>query len=476
MKQMKTTVFLVLVLLLSALPALAGQPKYVFYFIGDGLGASQRQFSEFFLQEKTGNPSQALLMNTFETAGINSTYAADTLITDSAAAGTALASGIKTNKGVIGKNAAGQDVKTLMEAAEEHGRATGIITTTRLTHATPAAFCAHNISRNNENEIAVDMAASGVDFIAGGGIRHFIPRAAEITDTDATGRSIKSKRKDDLNLVQALEEKGYDTFIGMQGARAFNRTDFAGKEKVFAAFTYTHLPYEIERVSQYPDVPSLAAMTRAAVDSLSRDPDGFFLMIEGGRIDHAGHANDPTGVIHDTLAFDDAVREAYEFYLQHRDDTLIVVVGDHETGGMGLGMDAMGYKLDLAKLLHTKVSVEDTLAYGDGQYKGDRQAYLTFLADRFGLDNLSQDETARLEKAMADADAGKTAGYYKVNPAALTAAHLLSERANINWTTTIHTATMIPMSATGVGAHRFSGWKDNTQIALTMAGLLGFNL
>ena len=127
-------------------------------------------------------------------------------------------------------------------------------------------------------------------------------------------------------------------------------------------------------------------------------------------------------------------------------------------------------------MLHTNLTVEDNLAYGDGQYKGDRQAYLTFLADRFGLDNLSQDETARLEKAMADADAGKTAGYYKVNPAALTAAHLLSERANINWTTTIHTATMIPMSATGVGAHRFSGWKDNTQIALTMAGLLGFSL
>lgn len=310
MKHLKNIVFIVLALLVLSQPASAGQPKYVFYFIGDGLGASQRQFSEFFLREKTGNPSATLLMNSFEIAGINSTYAADTLITDSAAAGTALASGIKTNKGVIGKNAAGQNVKTLMEAAEEHGWATGIITTTRLTHATPASFCAHNISRNNENEIAVDMAASGVDFIAGGGIRHFIPQAAEITDTDATGRPIKSKRKDDQDLVQVFEKNGYDIFIGMQGARAFNRTDFSEKEKVFAAFTYTHLPYEIERVSLYPEVPSLAAMTRAAVDSLSRNPDGFFLMIEGGRIDHAAHANDPTGVIHDTIAFDDAVREA----------------------------------------------------------------------------------------------------------------------------------------------------------------------
>ncbi len=121
-------------------------------------------------------------------------------------------------------------------------------------------------------------------------------------------------------------------------------------------------------------------------------------MIEGGRIDHAAHANDPTGVIHDTIAFDDAVREAYAFFQQHREDTLIVVVGDHETGGMGLGMDAMGYKLNMAALLNTQVSVEDTLAYGDGQYKGDRQAHLAFLADRFGLENLTEAETARLEK------------------------------------------------------------------------------
>lgn len=476
MKLTKKITGLILAVLFIAMPALAAQPKYVFYFIGDGLGASQRQFSEFFLQEKESDNTRHLLMNTLPVAGINTTYCADTLITDSAAAGTALASGVKTNKGVIGKDAAGQDVRTLTEAARDKGMKTGLITTTRLTHATPAAFAAHNISRNNENEIAEDFVKSGVDFLAGGGIRHFIPQAMKMKTKDAVGKTIKSKRKDDKNLIKEFEGKGYATYIGMEGAKAFNTDDFSKRDKVFAAFTYTHTPYEIERMDTYTAMPSLAAMTRAGIDVLSQGSNGFFLMVEGGRIDHAAHANDPTGVIYDTLAFDDAVKAAFEFYETHKEDTLILVVGDHETGGMGLGMDSMGYKLDMGALMATRVSVEDTLAYGSGQYTGDREGYKSYLAKAFGLVNLSQTETARLEKAMASADSGETMGYYKVNPAALTAARLLSQRANINWTTTIHTATMIPMSATGTGAQLFGGYKDNTVIAQTMADLLDLNL
>ncbi|HCY84396.1 MAG TPA: alkaline phosphatase [Desulfobacteraceae bacterium] len=476
-RQINRLLGIALLVLMFTAPALAAvQPKYVFYFIGDGLGASQRQFSEFFLREKTKDNTKELLINTFDVAGINTTYCANTLITDSAAAGTALASGVKTNKGVVGKDAAGNNVKTLTEAARDKGMKTGLITTTRLTHATPAAFASHNVSRNNENEIAQDFVKSNVDFFAGGGIRHFIPQKMKVEKGDAIGKTIKSKRKDDKNLVKEFQKKGYTTYIGMKGAKAFKNEDFKKKNKVFAAFTYTHIPYEVERRNKYPEVPSLAAMTKAGIDVLSKGKKGFFMMIEGGRIDHAAHANDPTGVIYDTLAFDNAVQVAFDFYKTHKNETLIVVVGDHETGGMGLGMDSMGYKLDMKSLLTTKVSVEDTLAYGAGQYKGDRAAYTNYLAKEFGLVNLTETEAARLEKAMAAADAGKTMGYYKVNPAALTAARLLSERANINWTTTIHTATMIPMSATGVGAAKFGGYKDNTEIARMMATMIGVTL
>ncbi|WP_035240654.1 alkaline phosphatase [Desulfobacter vibrioformis] len=475
-KQIKSILAVSLVLLFMAAPAIAGQPKYVFYFIGDGLGAAQRQFSEFFLQDQLKNPNSQLVMDTFEVAGINTTYCADTLITDSAAAATALASGVKTNKGVIGKDVNGNNVKTLVEEARDHGMKTGLITTTRLTHATPAAFASHNISRNNENEIADDFLNSGVDFFAGGGIRHFIPASMKIENADALGKTIKSKRKDEKDLVKGFEGKGYSTFIGMKGAKAFKSTDFSKQDKVFAAFTYTHMPYEVERMNQYKNVPSIADMTRAGIDVLAQGDKGFFLMIEGGRIDHAAHANDPSGVIWDTIAFDDAIKTAYEFFQNHKDQTLIVVVGDHETGGMGLGMDSMGYKLNMAALNDVHVSVEDTLNDGAGQYKGDKAAYLSYLSKNFGLSNLSDAEAASLNKAMVSADAGETLGYYKLNPAALTAAHILSTRANINWTTTIHTATMIPMSATGAYAGRFGGYKDNTQIAKAMAQTLGFTL
>lgn len=456
--------------------AFAAQPKYVFYMIGDGLGAAQRQFSEFYLRERDHDPNEKLLMDTFEVSGLNSTYAANTLITDSAAAATALAAGHKTNKGYIGKDPEGKNLRTLVEEAEAHGMETGLITTTRLTHATPAAFAAHNISRDDENGIAEDYLKSGVDFFAGGGIRHFIPKDMKIENGDAIGDTIKSKRKDDRNLVQEFEKKGYETFIGMEGAKKFKSTDFSKDDKVLALFTYTHMPYEIERQNQYQAVPSLAEMTQAGIDVLSKNEDGFFLMVEGGRIDHAAHANDPTGVIYDTIAFDHAVGKAYEFYKKHPEETLIVVIGDHETGGMGLGMDSMGYKLDLSKLLHTRISVEDSLANGALEYNGDRRAYLDTLKNEFGLDNLSEKEQALLDKAMTDADAGKKVGYYKLNPAALAAAHLLSARSNINWTTTIHTATMIPMSATGVDSQQFSGYKDNTEIAAAMAKVLGFNI
>ena len=296
----KQALAIVILALFLAAPALAGQPKYVFYFIGDGLGASQRQFSQFFLQEASGHKADKLLMNTFEVAGMNTTYCADTLITDSAAAGTALASGVKTNKGVIGKDVNGKDVRTLVEAARDSGMKTGLITTTRLTHATPAAFASHNISRNNENEIAEDFLNSGVDFMAGGGARHFIPKSMKIENKDAVGKTIKSKRKDEKNLIKDFQAKGYKTYLGMAGAKDFNATDFSKVGKAFAAFTYTHTPYEIERRSQYRQMPSLAAMTRAGIDVLTQGDKGFFLMVEGGRIDHACHANDATGAIWDT--------------------------------------------------------------------------------------------------------------------------------------------------------------------------------
>jgi len=476
MRKFRKVVGFMLILILIASSAHAGRPKYVFYFIGDGMGFSQRQLAELFLKEKEKDPTRKLVMNSLDVTGVITTHSANSLITDSAAAGTALASGVKTNNGVIGKDPAGNNVATLIDAAEAKGMATGIITTTRLTHATPAAFVSHNISRHNEAEIALDFLASEVEFLAGGGIRYFIPSNSRPRFKDVRGNDLYSKRKDNFNLVGKFMEKGYQAYIGMQGATEFTDADFTKMEKVLAIFDNSHLPYEIERRHKFKSVPSLARIVESGIEVLQQDPDGFFMVIEGGRIDHAAHSNDPVSVIYDTLALDEAVREAHEFYQRHKDQALMVVVADHETGGLGLGRDTHGYKLNLSALLNTKVSVDDTLN-GSNKYRGNRQQYLQFLAIEFGLSELSNKEHVKLEQSMADADGGMKIGYGGyMNPVALTAAHILSERANIGWTTTNHTGTAVPLTATGVGAQKISGWTDNTQTALILAEILGFEL
>ncbi|MFZ7104959.1 MAG: alkaline phosphatase [Peptococcaceae bacterium] len=445
--------------------AAGNAPKYVFYFIGDGLGATQRTVAEYYMQEKNNDPTGKLIMNTFPTFGINTTYSADTLVTDSAAAGTALAAGYKTNNGMIAQLPNGTNVKTLVELAEERGMATGLATTTRLTHATPAAFAAHNPDRDAENDIAADYVDSGVDYLVGGGYRHFVPKDG----------ALSSKRTDDRNLVNEFDAEGYQTFISESATDFFKNYVPKAGDKVLGLFSNSHIPYEIDRVNENLNVPSIAEMTKKGIDLLSKDQDGFFFMVEGGRIDHACHANDIAGTVHDTLAFDAAIKEAVEFYNNHPDETLIVVVGDHETGGMGLGFGT-NYFLNLETVFDDKISVEDIL---QSAYKGNRAAFYAYIAENYGLNDLTAVEKAEIEKAMDIVDKSDSAAaalYGGYDPVAIAVTHIVSERANIFWTTYAHSGTAIPMSALGVAAEKFAGYKDNTEIAKTMAAVMGFQL
>lgn len=438
-------------------------PKYVFYFIGDGLGASQRQITEYYKQNIDSDNTEKLLINSLPISGINTTHSLDSLVTDSAAAGTALATGQKTNNAVISQTPDGKDIKTIIEYAEEKGIATGIVTSTRLTHATPAVFMSHNINRNNENEIAVDMLDSGVDYIAGGGYRHFVPK---------DWKWGKSKRSDETNVIQDFYKMGYKTFVTENDTKAFRDYEPKGKEKVIAALTYSHLPYEIDRKNT-DSTPSLAELTQKGIDVLSKYDKGFFMMVEGGRIDHAAHANDPAGVINDVLAFDDAVKVAYDFYEKYPEETLIVVVGDHETGGLGLGF-ATNYLMNMDELKDLKISVEDTL---QGKYIGDRNSYFSYIEKNLSLDNLNEKEKTQIEKAMDLVDSkiqDSDSIYGGYDPVAIATTHIVSERANIQWTTYAHTGTSIPLSSVGVSSERFSGYKDNTEIAKALMEVLNF--
>ena len=449
--------------------AAISSPKYVFYFIGDGLGSAQRMIAEYYMQEKTGDSKYKLTMNKLPVFGINTTYSSNSLVTDSAAAGTALACGYKTNSGMISVLPDGKTkVKSVIECAEEKGMGTGIITTTRVTHATPAVFAAHNVSRDDENAIAEDMINSGVDFLVGGGLRNFVPKSFKYSS---------SKRNDERNLLAEVAGT-YNLFL-LDGKDSFLKFQPKGEKKVIGLFSSSHIPYEVDRINQNLNVPTLAQMTSKGIDVLSQYKNGFFMMVEGGRIDHACHANDAQGAILDTIAFDDAIKVAYDFYLKHPKETLIVVVGDHETGGLGMGF-ANNYFLKLNELFDVKASIEDMVSYGKLAYKAnaDRTEYFKMLETTLGLDNLTATERAEIEKAMDLIDKGSKSDYVYggYNQVAIAATHVVSERANIQWTTYAHSGTAIPMSAIGVRATEFGGYKDNAEIGNTMAKVMGFKL
>ncbi len=464
MKRMRVLLLSCLFLLLGCGQLLAATPKYVFYFIGDGLGASQRQVAEYYAQQQGGDKKLKLLMNRMDVAGINTTYSSDSLVTDSAAAGTALATGFKTNNGMISELPNGQAVKSLIEAAQEQGWATGIVTTTRLTHATPAVFASHNPSRDAENEIAADMSDSGVDYLAGGGFRHFVKKDG----------ALKSKRKDTRDLVQEMGSAGYQTFVGEDQAAAFKAFKPQINAKVFSALTSSHMPYELDRINGKAELPALADLVSKGIDVLATHNRPFFFMIEAGRIDHACHAHDVAGSIYDTLALDKSLAVALDFYNKHPQETLIVLVGDHETGGLGLGF-AKNYFLKMDAVKNVKASIEDVMA---NVFSGDIDSYLKTVAERFGLADMTADEQARLVAAAKQQDAGAddAATYGGYSPTQVAVASILSERANVEWTTFAHTATQIPMGAVGIESMRFMGFKDNTEIAATMAGILGLQL
>ena len=487
-KTLKTLFFTAAAFLLFAGYSIAeSAPKYVFYFIGDGLGPSQRQAAEYYYKMETGDSNAKLIMNRLPFVALVTTYSNNTLVTDSAAGGTALACGVKTTNGIIGKLPNGDNVTSLTQAAIKKGYATGIVTTTRLTHATPAAFTAHNMSRNNADEIAVDQLNSGVDFYAGGGYRYFAAKN--------NTKGLKSKRKDNRDVVSEFKAKGYKTFVGDNNRDAFRDYKPSKGDKVFAALAYSHIPYEVERRNsdlKENKIPSLKELTSKAVETLYKQDRPFFLMVEGGRIDHACHAHDVKSVVLDTIAFDHAVGVAYDFYKKHPKETLIVTAADHETGDIGLGisLDKYGYFLKLKELDKVTDSAEDGLnhkynklvkAYPNPEER--HKAFIRYAEEKWGLTDRTPGEEKELIDSMLVQDKNqslkkdKKIRYgYDYTPTMVSVTNIVSHRARISWTSFVHTGTVIPASAIGVKSEMLAGFIDNTDIPKRIAKIMNIEL
>lgn len=258
------------------------------------MGAAHKQLAELYLQDQAKDRNMKLEMSTFDEVGMVTTWCENYMVTDSAAAATALSTDYKTN------------VETLVEKAESLGLATGLVTTTRITHATPASFAAHLESREDDNEIALDYMDSGVEYFAGGGARHFV--GPNYKGNDVLGKPIVTKRQDQKDLVKELKKQGYSTFVGEEGAKAFETYKPKNKDKVVATFASSHMPYTVEASAIYADreIPTLAEMVNKGIDVLDDYEKGFFMMVEGGRIDQTAHAHDAMSTIQETLAFNDA--------------------------------------------------------------------------------------------------------------------------------------------------------------------------
>lgn len=449
--------FSALAIILSCFSACAAQTrtldsvKYVFLFIGDGMSIPQRMMTDEFIRLSGGG---GLTMNSFPNNAITYTRSANSFITDSAASGTAIACGEKTNNGKIGVAPDGKKLESVACAAKKAGKKVGIITSVTINHATPASFYAHNDSRGNYYEIAFDMLSSGFDLFAGGGVAENDKKKSKLYKGD---------------IYKLAEEQGWRVFRNGSFEQLKSLKNGGGKTMFFVSDGA--LPYAIDD----RDGIRISDITEKAIEILD-NPNGFFIMVEGGKIDWMCHANDAATVIREVIDFDKAVRVAYEFAKKRPSETLIVVTGDHETGGLTLGFAGTGYNSYINLLENQKCSreklaeklseacekkpdttledLEPTITKLLGlKFKGDEKK------DRLVL---TKDEMKELRESFEKSIKSKPR---KVAVFGRTLTNILDNKSAVAWTSGAHTALPVSTTAFGAQSKAFNGTIDNTDIS-----------
>lgn len=472
----------------------AQSPKYVFLFIGDGMSYPQFQAAADYLgaiadsdyeqslpsvsyADRNGTvldgPVALNFMN-FEVAGSAITYDSCSFAPDSASTATSIATGYKTYSGMINVDETGSiEYETIAEKLHaQKGWKVGVISSVNLNHATPAAFYAHQASRNDYYEIGVELVESGFEYFAGGALK-------KVNGADG----------DQENLYDMAANAGYKVVKTQAEAEAITAAD--GKVILIDEHLADSdsMDYEMDRQD---GEWALADYVAKGIEVLDNDT-GFFMMCEGGKIDWACHANDAGATVTDTLALADAVQVAIDFAAEHPTETLILVTGDHETGGLTIGFAGTDYDTYLSNLTSQKISYVQFDEQYVAEYKANQTPFETAMQDveaLFGL-KMSGDASDRMVLTEYEINRLRTAYtlaisdystsdytqeqyvlYGTYNPFSVTVTHILNNKAGIDFTSYSHTGLPVAVFADGIGAEDFGGYYDNTQIYAKMAALL----
>jgi alkaline phosphatase len=439
---------------LAALPAAEGPPapRSVVLVVGDGTG--WQQWGLLVAARRAAGEGGKTAFHRLADQGVvgsATTFAAGAITTDSAAGATALASAVKTRNGAVGVDADGNPVPTCLEAAAKRGLWTGVVTNTAVTDATPGAFTAHVKDRRMLAQVAEQQIRDrDLRVILGGGTMHFLPKTKTCAAAGETGRGIAdapSRRGDEADLVAEAKAKGF--------AVATNRRallEGPAPDRLLGLFAPFTMPYAIDRDEpEEAEAPTLAEMTARALEVLGKSEKGFFLLVEGGRVDHACHANDAGAALGELRDLDAAI-EVLLRERERRKDLLVVVTADHETGGLGVSTG------DPEMLATQKRSLEAVA----GSVGGARP---TLEAARAAVPWLP-DGAVALTDPKVDGR-GPFLGRHRAP-----FGDAASAGAGISFSTDGHTATPVPVVAAGPAAERFAGLKDNTEIGQALMDIL----
>ncbi|PWN05898.1 alkaline phosphatase [Rhodohalobacter mucosus] len=430
-----------------------GDAKNVIFLVSDGMSSGTLSLADLLKQQQFGDKTNWIKLYESDSEyhrGLMDMASLDSVVTDSAAASSSWGSGKRINNGGVNWGPSNEQHKTICEIFRDAGKSTGLVSTARITHATPAGFGANVQSRSMEDEIAVQYLERGYDVLMGGGKRHFD----------------SSRRRDGRDLYSDYEQQGY-TVVKSRG----ELTRATRNSKLLGVFYDSHLPYTVDHRTLpelQQSVPTLAEMTDAALDRLSRNDDGFILQIEGGRVDHAAHGNCPSGLIYDQIAFDDAVKTVMDF-TDGRDDTLVILTTDHGNANPGLSGLGSGYRESpgmLATLQNYRHSFEwiyDQLdySYSDESISGVTVKRIMDIVEYAANTQITRSEALMVQQALM----GKFSAPFRNRQG--TGAVLAGVLANYNgiyFIGTNHTADYVELSAWGPGSDRIPGFARNTEL------------